>query len=59
MMFGMITATGTGLLVGLHGKINANVYKKVLKKHVPNLGTAVNQPAVFMLDNTVSHSKVC
>ena len=48
MVFGMISAARTGTLVGLHGKINATVYKDILKKHVPNLRTAINQPAVFM-----------
>ena len=59
MVFDMISATGTGPLVRLHGKINATVYKEILKKHVPNLRTAINQPAVFMQDNAVSHSEVC
>ena len=50
MMFGMISAAGTGHT--LHSKINATVYKEILKKHVvPNLRTAINQPAVFMQDN--------
>ena len=40
----------------LHGKINATVYKKILKKHVPNLRTAINQPAVFMQDNAPCHT---
>ena len=44
----MIFAAGTGPLVRVHGKINATVYKAKLKKHVPNLRTAINQPAVFM-----------
>ena len=51
MVFGMISIAVTGPLVRLHGKINASVYKEILKKHVPNLRTAINQPAVFMQDN--------
>ena len=51
MVFSMIPGAGTGLLVKLHGKINAIVYKEILKKHIPNLRTAINQPAVFMQDN--------
>ena len=48
MVFGMISAAGTGPLVRLHGKINAAVYKEILKKRVcPNLKTAINQLAVF------------
>ena len=42
MVFGMISAAGKGLLVRLHGKINATVYRKILKKHVPNLRSAIN-----------------
>ena len=53
MVFGMILAAGTGPLVRLHGKINTAVYKDILKKHVPNLRTAINQPAVFMQDNAL------
>ena len=34
MVFDMISATGTGPLVRLHGKINATVYKEILKKYV-------------------------
>ena len=37
----------------LHGK--TTVYKEILKKHVPNLRTATNQPAVFMQDNAPCH----
>ena len=56
IVFGMISTAGTGLLARLHGKINTTVYKEILKKHaVPNLRTAINQPAVFMQDNTPCH----
>ena len=56
MVFGMITAASTGPFVRLHGKFNAIVYKELLKKHViPNLRTAIDQPSVFMQDNTVCH----
>ena len=51
MVFGMISVAGIGPLVRLHGKINTIVYKEILKKHVLNLRTAINQPAVFMKDN--------
>ena len=51
MVLGMIFEAGTGSLVGLHGKTNAIVYKKILKKHVPNVRTTINQPAVFTQDN--------
>ena len=52
MVFGMISATGPGPLVELHGRTNAAVHKELLKQHVlPTLRTAANQPAVFMQDN--------
>ena len=56
MMFGLIIVISTELPVRLHGRINANVYKDILKKRVPNLRTAINQPAVFMQDNTPCHT---
>ena len=57
MVFGIISVAGTGPLVRLRGKINTTVYKEILKKHVvPNLRTAINQPAVFMQDNTLCHT---
>ena len=53
----MIYAASIGPLVRLHGKINATVYKEILKKHVvPNLRTVINQPAVFMQDNAPCHT---
>ena len=57
MVFCMISAAGRGPLDRLDGKINATVYKEILKKHVvPNLRTAINQPAVFKQDNAPCHS---
>ena len=50
VMIGMITVACTGPLVRLHSKINAAVYKVIMKKHVPNLRT------VFMQDNTLCHT---
>ena len=47
----MISDASTGTLVRLHSKINITVYKGILKKHVPNLRTAINQSVVFMQDN--------
>ena len=53
----MISAAGTGSLVRLHGRINAIVYKKILKKHVvPYLRSAIKRGAVFMQDNTPCHT---
>ena len=57
MVFSIISAAVTGPLLRLYGKINANVYKKILKKHVvPNLRTAINQLTVFMQDNAPYHT---
>ena len=56
IVFGMISTADTGPLVRLHGKINITVYKEILKKHVLNLRTAINQLAVFMQDNTPYHT---
>ena len=57
MVLGIISAAGKGPLVRLYGKINTSVYKEILKKHVvPNLRTAINQPAVFMQDNALCHT---
>ena len=53
----MISAADTGPLVRLYGEINATIYKEILKKHVPNLRIAINQPAVFMLDNAPCHTE--
>ena len=47
---------GTGPLVRLHGEIYAAGYKEIIKKHVPNLRTAINQPAVFTQDNFPCHT---
>ena len=49
--------TGTGPLVRLYSKINATVYKEILKKHVvPNLRNAIDQAAIFMQDNAPCHT---
>ena len=51
----MISTADMGPLVRLHGKINATVYKEILKKRVTYLRTAINQPAIFMQDNAPCH----
>ena len=57
MVFGMISAAGPGPLVRLHGRINAAVYKEMLRQHVlPTLRSAANQPAIFMQDNAPCHT---
>ena len=56
MVFGMISINGTGPFFRLLGKINETVYKEILKKHVPNLRTAIDQPAIFMQDNAPYHT---
>ena len=57
MVFGMISAAGPGPLVGLHGRINAAVYKEMLRQHVlPTLRSVASQPAIFMQDNAPCHT---
>ena len=56
MVLGMISTACTGPLVRLHVKINATVYKEILKKHVLNLRTAINKPAISMQGNTLCHT---
>ena len=57
MVFGMISAAGPGPHVRLHGRINAAVYKEMLRQHVlPTLRSAANQPAIFMQDNAPCHT---
>ena len=57
MVFGMISASGTEILARLHAKINATVYKEILKKHiVPNLRTVINQLALFMQNNALCYT---
>ena len=56
VVFGMMSAAGTGPLLVRHGKINATVYKEILKKHVePSLRRTINQPAIFTQDNIPCH----
>ena len=52
----MISAEGIGPLVRLHGRVNAAVYKELVKQHVLLvLKNAANQPAIFMQDNAPCH----
>ena len=51
------SAAGSWPLERLYGKINATLFKEILKNYaVPNLRTAINQPAVFMWDNAPCHT---
>ena len=57
MVFGMISAAGPGPLVRLHGRINAAVYKEMLRQHVlPTLRFAADQPAIFIQSNAPCHT---
>lgn len=52
MVWGMISGDGVGPIVRLHGKVNAPVYKQLVKNHVlPVLRNSNKQPAIFMQDN--------
>ena len=52
MVWGMISGDGVGSLVRLQGKINAGVYKPLVKDNVlPVLRNSTKQPSIFMQDN--------
>ena len=56
MVWGMISGDGVGPLVQLQGKVNAGVYKQLVKDHVlPVLRNSTKQPSIFMQDNTPCH----
>ena len=51
MVWGVISAAGSGPLVRLHGRVNAAVHKELLQQHaVPYLRAATAQPPIFMQD---------
>jgi transposase len=57
MVWGVISADGTGPLVRLHGRVNAEVYKQLLQQHLlPYLGATRLQPPTFMQDNAPCHT---
>ena len=52
MVWGMISGDGVGPLVRLQGKVNAGVYKHLVKDHVlPVLRNSTKQLSIFMQDN--------
>ena len=56
MVRGMISGDGVGPLVRLQGKVNAEVYKQLVKDHVlPVLWNSTKQPSIFMQDNAPCH----
>ena len=56
MVYGMISGNGVGPLVWLLGKVNAGVYKQLVKDHVlPVLRNSTKQPSIFMQDNVLCH----
>ena len=56
MVWGMISRDGMGPLVRLQGKINAGVYKQLVKDHVlPVLRNSTKQPSILMQDNAPCH----
>ena len=58
MVFRMIPAASTGPLVRLHGKINATIYKEILKKHVA-LNSRTATSCIYARKRFVSLSEVC
>ena len=56
MVWGMISGDNVGPLVRLQGKVNAGVYKQLVKDHVlPVLRNSTKQFSIFMLDNVPCH----
>ena len=56
MVWGMISGDGVGPLVWLQGKVNAGVYKQLVKDHVLHvLRNSTKQPSIFMQDNAPCH----
>ena len=56
MVWGMISGDGVGPFVRLKGKVNAGVYKQLVKDHVlPVLRNSTKQPSIFMQDNAPCH----
>ena len=56
MVWRMISGDGVGTLVRLQGKINAEVYKQLVKDHVlPVLRNSTKQPSIFMQENAPCH----
>ena len=52
----MISGDGVGLLMRLQGKVNAIVYKQLVKDHVLHmLRNSTKQPSIFMQDNVQCH----
>ena len=60
MVWGSISAEGTGPLVLLHGKVNSGVYKNVLRQYaIPYMQACNAQPPIFMQDNAPCHKAKC
>ena len=56
MVWGMISGDGEGPLVWLQGKVNAGVYKQLMKDHVlPVLWNSTKQPSQFMQEYAPCH----
>ena len=56
MIWGMLSGDDVGPLVRIQGKVNAGVYKQLLKDHVlPVLRSSTKQPSIFMQDNASCH----
>ena len=56
MVWGMISGDGVGPLVRVQGKVNAGVYKQLVKDHVlPVLRNSTKQPSIFLQDNALCY----
>jgi len=57
MFWGMFCAAGVGTLIHLHGRVNANVCQNLQQQDaVPSRHSLPNQSAIFMQDNSPSHT---
>lgn len=57
MVWGIISAAGTGPLVRLHGNITGEVYKQIIQQHaLPYLTSSEVQRPIFMQDNAPCHT---
>ena len=56
MVWGMISGDGVGPLVRLQGKVNAGIYKQLVKDHIlPVLRNSTKQPSIFTQNNAPCH----
>ena len=55
MVWGIMSASGVGPLVRLHGRVNAEVYRHLLQQNAISYLSTMRQDALFMQDNAPCH----